>query len=352
MKKFLSSLKLRLSSRRAVLSCVLLAGLFLAGASRVQIFLYQDPGFQGEWARSERQVITGTPLPYWHEGTLFTWVKVDLNPGSNVFYVYYGGENAPDKSSGDAVFEFFDDFEGTDLSTTKWRTTGCIRLSPANYQISNGLLYIWGDLRALCGRYNVDSSKRIVVEEKVYLEGLDSGHWYLGIVHGDGGWYFIIQEDKSSYGTPNKNVVRYVGACGSYYYRSFSLYDVGNMWHIARIEKSGDNTYTAQILDLNYNVLATYTDNAAAICYLSKYAPVYRVQSSSNRMVVDWVRIRKYAPSPTVYYGPREWGEFVIGDRIFTKRRKVEVVSSVQVSGYQVALDYSQWGERGIEVVR
>ena len=338
--------------KRIILALALLFPLILWAASKVQIFLYQDPGFQGDWAKPGRQVITGTPLPYWHEGTLFTWVKVDLNPGSNVFYVYYGGDNAPDKSSGDAVFEFFDDFEGTDLSATKWTTTGCIRLSPANYQISNGLLYIWGDSGALCGRYNVDSPKRIVVEEKVYLEGLDSRHWYLGIVHGDGRWYFVIREDGSSYGTPNKNVVQYVASCGSYYYRSYSLYDVGNMWHIARIEKSGDNTYTAQILDLNYNVLATYTDNADSLCYLTKCAPVYRVQSSSNRMVVDWVRIRKYAPSPTVYYGPREWGEFVIGDRIFTKRRKVEVVSSVQVSGYQIPLDYSQWGERGIEVVR
>ena len=343
--------------KRIILALALLFPLILWAASKVQIFLYQDPGFQGDWAKPGRQVITGTPLPYWHEGTLFTWVKVDLNPGSNVFYVYYGGDNAPDKSSGDAVFEFFDDFEGTDLNTAKWDTDGCIVHSPAGYSVSNGLLYVWNrrGWTTLCGRYEVDVPSRVVVEEKVYLEGLDSENHYLCLVSSDDKQCFEIEEDWA-YKSSGKNLAIFGVKCnGSWIYHPTNapiLYDVGNMWHIARIEKSGDFTYTAQILDLNYSVLGTHTKTFSSTCSRKMLAPVYVKSNSSNRIVVDWVRIRKYAPSPAVYYGREESGEFVVGDHTFTKRRKVEVVSSVQVSGYQVALDYSQWGEREIEVVR
>ena len=34
--------------------------------------------------------------------------------------MYYGNPSATDESNGDAVFEFFDDFEGTSLDTSKW----------------------------------------------------------------------------------------------------------------------------------------------------------------------------------------------------------------------------------------
>ncbi|RLE37382.1 hypothetical protein DRJ17_06710, partial [Candidatus Woesearchaeota archaeon] len=61
-----------------------------------------------------------TPLPYWHEGTDYTWTKLDLQEGDNEIWVYYGSTTATDESDGDSVFEFFDDFEGTELDTSKW----------------------------------------------------------------------------------------------------------------------------------------------------------------------------------------------------------------------------------------
>jgi len=57
-------------------------------------------------------------LDYWIENYIpstsaVVWVKVPLIPGSGTtkIYMYYGNGGVGSKSDGDAVFEFFDDFE-------------------------------------------------------------------------------------------------------------------------------------------------------------------------------------------------------------------------------------------------
>jgi len=54
------------------------------------------------------------------------WVKVPSIPanGSVTIYMYYGNPSAVSESDGEAVFEFFDDFEGTSLDTNKWTNNG------------------------------------------------------------------------------------------------------------------------------------------------------------------------------------------------------------------------------------
>jgi len=76
-----------------------------------------------------------TQLPYWMEEKVdgdyaVFWVKVPYipkYPGKTYIYVYYGNPDAEYVGSGDEVFEFFDDFEGTEIDTNKWtleRVTG------------------------------------------------------------------------------------------------------------------------------------------------------------------------------------------------------------------------------------
>ena len=65
-------------------------------------------------------------LPYWIENftneSAIVWVKVPFIPkiSNTTIYMYYGNPNATSESNGNAVFEFFDDFEGTSLDTSKW----------------------------------------------------------------------------------------------------------------------------------------------------------------------------------------------------------------------------------------
>ena len=81
-------------------------------------------------------------LPYWNEtpcntsGTTTFWIKTDLISGTNSIQMYYGNDNAQSQSNGNEVFEFFDDFLGNDINTSKWQ------VNANDYSVSNGVLRI------------------------------------------------------------------------------------------------------------------------------------------------------------------------------------------------------------------
>jgi len=89
----------------------------------------------------------GTLLPYWIEdGTANTentriWVKVPSIPAGSTktIFMYYGNPSASPASNGDAVFLFFDDFNGVTLNTSKWNI---VDVWNANYTLSNGQLVV------------------------------------------------------------------------------------------------------------------------------------------------------------------------------------------------------------------
>jgi len=66
-------------------------------------------------------------LPYWMEANNGTyadfWVKVPSISINTFIWIYYGNENVSTTSNGDATFEFFDDFTGITLNTSKWNPT-------------------------------------------------------------------------------------------------------------------------------------------------------------------------------------------------------------------------------------
>jgi hypothetical protein len=88
-----------------------------------------------------------TLLNYWIQEGINTsstkiWVKVPSIPASSkkVIYLYYGNPSATSLSNGDNTFDFFDDFLGTSLDTTKWQA-----LSGGSISVSNGELVLTGD---------------------------------------------------------------------------------------------------------------------------------------------------------------------------------------------------------------
>jgi len=351
-----------MGGRKLLFPLVLFAtALALMGATKVQILIYKEPGFQGDWAQTGRQTgEQGTPVPYWREGSSYTWIKVDLGPGTNVLYIYYGSNDAPDESDGEAVFEFFDDFDGTDLDLTRW-TQGYSSYGAAYCSVSDGLLHLWsdGNWRAMHSNYEVAVSDRVVVEEKVCLEGIDGDQSYLYFVSSDNAdtQRFGIKEDWR-FQSKNANMVRVQAKCNSTFLYSPhlgggpELYNIGNDWHIARITKSDDYTFTAQILDLNYNQLGNSFTDTLSGCTGKWWTPYFMV-IFSPRLIIDWVRIRKHTPSPpSVSYGPEEAGDFLVDGCHFTKRRKVEITSNVALTGYQIALDYAQCGAPNIKILK
>ena len=91
----------------------------------------------------------GNELPYWIEEWDYTnktsliWVKVPEIPanGEIRIYMYYGNPDAVSKSNGNAVFDFFDDFEGTSLDKGKWTIES--HTSNWGYSVENGYLKLY-----------------------------------------------------------------------------------------------------------------------------------------------------------------------------------------------------------------
>lgn len=85
---------------------------------------------------------SSTQLNFWTESDGRFWVKIPSIPsGTKTIYVNYGNPSAASASNGDSTFDFFDDFEGTSLNTSKWNQN---LLSYAggtgSYSVSNGKL--------------------------------------------------------------------------------------------------------------------------------------------------------------------------------------------------------------------
>jgi len=94
---------------------------------------------------------TGGLLDYWIEESdssdATIWVEVDTiaASGNTTIYLYYGNSGASAVSSGDDTFEFFDDFPGSSLDTSKWDT-----LNSPTISISNSIITLSGSgLRGL-----------------------------------------------------------------------------------------------------------------------------------------------------------------------------------------------------------
>ena len=81
-----------------------------------------------------------TELSYWMETNAGTyadfWVKVPSIVSDSYIYIYYGNSSATTTSNGDTTFQFFDDFTGTSLNTSKWGST------PISYNGGTGTISV------------------------------------------------------------------------------------------------------------------------------------------------------------------------------------------------------------------
>jgi len=95
---------------------------------------------ESEWAAS---------FPYWQEKDGTFWVKVPEIPADDTktIYAYYGNDEAESASDGDAVFEFFDDFENEDAWTdinSKWAVSDGVYNGPATHEDMTATTYVTG----------------------------------------------------------------------------------------------------------------------------------------------------------------------------------------------------------------
>jgi len=231
-------------------------------------------------------------IPYWIEDKVngswaYVWVKVPEIPasGTATVYMYYGNPSATSESNGTAVFEFFDDFEGTSLDTNKWTAEGTPTVSdsivtiPDTAGIKSTTLF----------------SPPVVIESKTEVTDIRST--FLGVlsgapgttynddvnvfIGGDGVWYFSTK----SGGTQTLTTV------GSPTYNEFHLHKI--VWTSTKAEYY----YDRQL----YNTSTTNIPTVSLPIWFRDWG------ADGGYVYVDWVFVRKFAdPEPTYSIGTEE----------------------------------------------
>ena len=215
------------------------------------------------------------------------WVKVPSIPanGDVTIYMYYGNSSAVSESDGEAVFEFFDDFEGTELDTNKW--TG-------------------------------DTDKVEVLDG--ILHGLDSSSWNI-IVHTEGG--NVLNKVAESRAKVTSIRTKPIRISDGTRFATFS--HEGDGTDIYAVNDGQTVHYVSDNRAINENNWDTYAIivfNDGSVKFVNSLGEKLSTDFTSVKLqntgtidvslftgtsYFDWVRVRKYAEQePTVSIGSEE----------------------------------------------
>jgi hypothetical protein len=267
-----------------------------------------------------------TLLNYWIEGPINSsntriWVKVTNIPANSkkIIYLCYGNLYATSLSNGDATFDFFDDFEGTSLNTSKWIVLGSYN---ASVSVSNSIFKI--TISSTSGGYyqirsNIIIPFGVVIEARVnaggttgcrglmpaystgtgvirYDTGVSYGSYYAGAYLSNGadnysGWSFGVRTADGSSTLATKS---------NFYGSGF------NVWLKNRLIVT-QSYQQAFIYDDNWNLLASSSSSTNTLPSATYYVDLGNMWYSAGgtySFQYDWIRVRKYtSPEPTVTIG-------------------------------------------------
>jgi len=304
---------------------------------RVQLTITDQRFFDDAQNKREAVRVWSLPwkLPYWIEKwdsqneQAKVWVKVPKIPanGSVDLYIYYGSPTAESESNGEAVFEFFDDFEGDSLDTSKWDTTG-----GGTIQVQNGILSIYSGIqRGWEGIYSKQTfTEGTVLRLKSKMDNANPGVSGHGKNIGFSQRLFESDQDEATFDW-NSATGKYMttttndGVCNTKDSPlSFLNWFIGEIHYISQslVRFYGDDTllneHTTEIPD--------------------EPMPVSISSAGSGYSYVDWIAVRKYAEQePTVVVGDEEASD-VSG---WLYRRKITITNpnSTDLEHFQVAID-------------
>ncbi len=234
--------------------------------------------FLGEAQRGGEDIrftdINGNELNYWIENwdhssmDAKVWVNVSEIPGNGdaKIKMYYGNPSARSSSNGAATFEFFDDFDGTSLDTSRWKVDW-----GKNYRIYEGKLIVGSNTEI---RTTIAFPQPKIFEARVWIT--------------NAAFFYASAEDDMQVGFDN---------FGSWHrtrisfqeFMSFSTIDIDTSELVHTIKWKADRV----IFQHSYFTVATHSEHTPK-------GPLYlyfqKGQDSANLqdMSVDWIRVRKY----------------------------------------------------------
>jgi len=237
-------------------------------------------------------------LSYWIEKfdpdaeEAIIWVKVPEIPANSEIeiYMYYGNPDVASASDGEATFEFFDDFEGTDLDPDKWSELA----AGGSYSVSDSILTVQGG----AGAWEEIGAKQQFSPPHIYEHYLKSAEQLceaLGV------------DDRSATGSC-------IGSCVD-----LARSNAPDKWEADREGSFTSVTRTVSFSD-KFHVVSFYVSDAKVEYYVDyvKDAEIttnvpkdplgfFEGCKDNGTAWIDWVRVRKYAPvEPSVSVGAEE----------------------------------------------
>jgi parallel beta-helix repeat protein len=240
---------------------------------------------------------TETEIPFWIESwnstaqTSTIWVNVTyLAENTNTtIYLYYGNTSASSASNGTNTFEFFDDFPGSSIDTTKWTSrAGTPVVTGGTVQLNDDdAIRSPIDFGIPC---SIRARSKATADDSVFLETHDS---YTDENEG-------LQIGTSDAGTHGPTIVRTQSAEGGTGNRNFTFTDTGvawanyNIYEITRASTDYALYYQNQILLQNESADYTFEDAGWVGFHVWD-------SSSKSTLTADWIFVRKYVlPEPVV----------------------------------------------------
>ncbi len=241
---------------------------------------------------------TETELPIWIEtfnktterGIIWTKLNVTASQVKNL-YLYYGNLNAETVSNGSKVFKWFDDFDGTTLSS-KWHAT-----SPSNIIISGGRIRI--NAGSIYTDQTITQSDKVVVESKL--------RWYAGTGSGYAGMMTVdVQDMRGSNSDSDANVLYMTNGGGSQYVRYWAGDGTDNSYNL------GIATVFSRVSDVDYvlgtafngtnikifkdyeNMATIGTFNESIYAYLGYFTGSTSGSTDIQDINVSWIRVRPF----------------------------------------------------------
>ena len=246
--------------------------------------------------------VFATTYPYWIEhnesgnAINYVWTKVNLTANGNT--TLYINKTAGYSPNGDAVFDFFDDFNGNSLDTSKWDTQ---YIGGGSYSVSNSQLnlsYSGSGNNTVLSTKNLVNTQNTITEARtniVSINGQAFGVNYRGNFSTDNTSriFFLASSDSTQddiYIDANGN--------GSYdYSTNFTSWSTGiNAFETDITSNSVEEIHSSQT--------ATYSgtlSNFNLYLYLGFYTAGVSATDKTFDVDIDYVFVRKYASTePTV----------------------------------------------------
>jgi PGF-CTERM protein len=248
------------------------------------------------------EAVSGGELSYWIEEWNYPnnakiWVKVPNIPANREANIkmYYGNPSASAVSDGDKVFEFFDDFEGNSLDTSKWFGTASVSNSEVSISGGNDILTLdtYGIGYAIRAKAKVtetsaDNGAEVSFGDTVPFGDTDKDNCVY-ISHYNNPSYLNFDADSRVRVSSSTTSSQFTIARDSAYH----------IWNIKRASSSS-NKYTLDNEDKEITTNIPAIDLAGALCTYSR-------GGGAIKIVSDWFLVRKYASTEPTFNFSQEY---------------------------------------------